>query len=149
MPDAWREEIKVDKFDLDNCSEIHTNLVDKTSELYVKYLNLKETWKDKLERKEADIGDNVRADPGRFGLEKITEKAVRGIVVRDEEYMELNDQFHTYLKKFTKFNQRLRTLDHRRAMLELLTRQWERGYYSEVRRPPTPPRTTGPMRRED
>ena len=144
---SFSDEIKINKLDLDSCSENQVELVDKYGEEFIEALDKKETLKAKLEETEAIIGDEIREDPNSYGLEKITEKGVWQKIVQDSDYKEVQRAYIDAIKEYSRCKNRMSLLDHRRSMLELLTKQWERGYYAEPRRPAPSPETTSKIKR--
>jgi hypothetical protein len=80
---------------------------------------------------EADVDAEIREDPGAFGLDKITEPAVKRAILRSKKYQEAQEVVHSAHERVNMLDAANRSLDHRRTSLTMLNSQDERNYFSK------------------
>jgi hypothetical protein len=83
-----------------------------------------------LKLTEADVDAAIRETPSEFGLEKVTEPAIKQAILRSKEYQEALSTLNTAKYRVGVLQAANRSLDHRRTSLTLLDGQDTRGYFA-------------------
>lgn len=86
--------------------------------------------KTNLEVVAADLSKKIRKDPGRFGIEKITDKTVESAVVTSKEYQQAQTTVTDAGYQVNLLVAAVSTLDHRKRALENLVDLHGMNYFS-------------------
>lgn len=89
----------------------------------------------RLELAKAEADAEIRRDPGKYGLEKITEKAVEAIVPTTEGYQAANRAVLDTRHDLDLARAACSALDHKKRALEKLVDLHLSGWYAEPRDP--------------
>ena len=80
--------MKIDKYNLDEEWIAFDNESETTGKNYAEAIHARDTFKNEIfDPYVAELDLEVRNDPERFGLKKLSEKGVQSIIDRDEQYM--------------------------------------------------------------
>jgi len=79
---------------------------------------------------EADVDAEIREKPGAFGLDKLTEAAVKRAILRHKKYQEVQEKVCKAKYFVNMVDAANKALDHRRTCLSMLNNQDERNYFS-------------------
>jgi hypothetical protein len=82
---------------------------------------------------EAECSSRVRANPERFKVAKVTDKAVSERVYQMAEYQEAVLEYQRLRKALDVYKAAVTALDHRKRALENLVKLWLGEYYSNPR----------------
>lgn len=82
---------------------------------------------------EAELDAAIRRDPPAFGLEKITEDALKKAIIRQRRYTEAQEELIKARHSMDVLEVKVNTLDHKKRGLEKLVDLWAREYFSEPR----------------
>ena len=134
--DNWAEELnadmKVDKYELDD--ECARQACVYTKWALLSALASKERdWRQKeLDELNAILDNEIRTDPGKFGISDIKENAVKSVIAKDPGIMGLKADVieATAYAKF--FNSATSACDQKKTMLRMLGDLWISEYYSDV-----------------
>lgn len=122
--------IDIDKTRLDDEAQKQPYKVWQYGKLYAKaQLRLDQAAAD-LKVVEADVDRVIREKPGRYGLAKITEPAVKRAILSSREYKDALKKVQRAQYRVRLFEAANKTLDHRRTSLSMLDGQDARSYYS-------------------
>ncbi len=91
--------------------------------------------KDALEVVEAELDQSMRMSPKKFGLEKITEGAIKAAILTQSEYQEASQELISNQHAVDIMTAAVAAVDHKKAALEDLVRLRLADYYSECRAP--------------
>jgi hypothetical protein len=83
----------------------------------------------------AEVDKDIRTNPGKFGLEKTTEAAIQSIILGDERYKKANQAFIDALFESNCAKGAVRACDHRKSMLETLSRLHAQSYFAGPKTP--------------
>jgi hypothetical protein len=122
--------LDIDKTRLDDEAEKQPYKVWRYGKLSAKALRDVDEAIADLKLAEADVDAAIRQKPSKFGIEKITEPAVKRAILRSREYKEalkLLNNAHYRVRVLDAAN---KALDHRRTSLSMLDGQDARNYYS-------------------
>ena len=125
------EDAEIDRFDLVGEMEIQPGLFRKWSALLVEAQEERDDWKTKRDLHAADLDDSIRTEPEEYGIERVTETAIKNIVLQDETYQRLQKKRLAAERKINAYVGAIRTMEHRKRMLEKMADLWEAGYFSE------------------
>lgn len=126
--------LEIDKTRLDDEAENQPFLVWEYGKMTAKALKALDEAKANLRVVEADVDIAVRENPSKFDLDsdkKPTETAIRGAVLRSEEYKEANQEFIDAQYAVNILEAANKSLDHRRTSLNMLDGQDSRNYFSK------------------
>ena len=86
--------------------------------------------KAELEVVEADLGRRIRDTPGKYGLEKITEAAVAGVILLQPSYQEKLKELHSAQHAQEMAQAVVNALEHKKRSLTLLVELHGMGWFS-------------------
>jgi len=84
----------------------------------------------RMDVKKATIDKEVREDPGKFGLSKVTEAAVQSAVLSSEEYREKNLDYIKAMSNAKLLDYAVRAFDQRKSMLNNLITLHGQQYFA-------------------
>jgi len=84
-----------------------------------------------LKLTEADVDAAIREMPSKFGLEKVTEPAIKQAILRSKKYQEALSALNVAKYRVGVLTAANKALDHRRTSLTLLDGQDARGYFAK------------------
>lgn len=125
------EDSQVDPHDLVGEMEIHAALFNKWSKKLVKAQEKRDHWKTKRDLLYADFDAAIRAEPEDYGIDRVTETAIKTYILATDEYQALQKKRLSAEREINAFTMAVRTMEHRKRMLEKLADIWLAGYYSE------------------
>lgn len=87
--------------------------------------------KEALELCKAEIDEDIRKNPGKYKIEKVTDKVVEALTLQDKEYQDCNDAYLTAKFNMNVANGALKAIgDMRKAALENLVRLQGQQYFA-------------------
>lgn len=125
------EDAAIDRHDLVGEMEVHAQLFHKWASKVEEAQEERDDWKTKRDLHAADLDDSVRTEPEEYGIDRVTETAIKNIVLQDERYQYLQKKRLAAERKINAFVSAVRTMEHRKRMLEKMADIWLAGYYSE------------------
>ena len=84
---------------------------------------------------EAEVASDVRLNPTKYGLEKITEAAIRSAVLRSEEYVNATNVFIAFKHESDILGAAVRSFDQRKVALENLVKLQQQSYFAGPKEP--------------
>jgi hypothetical protein len=79
----------------------------------------------------ADFDTAIREEPEEYGIDRVTEAAIKSAVIAQEEYQTARNKMAKAERKINAYTAAVRTMEHRKRMLEKLADLWLGGYYSQ------------------
>jgi hypothetical protein len=125
------EDAEIDRHDLVGEMEIHPAMFHKWSALMVEAQEERDHWKTKRDLLYADYDAAIRAEPEEYGIDRVTETAIKTYITAQDEYQRLQKKRLTAERKINAYTAAVRTMEHRKRMLEKMADIWLAGYYSE------------------
>ncbi len=89
--------------------------------------------KSNLELVEAELDKEIRLEPDRFGLEKITETIVEKAIIRSKRYRTAKEKYLESKHAMDVLYAMTATLDQKKKSIEMLLQLRMNDYYSEPR----------------
>jgi len=122
---------RTDRYNLEEEWERISERICIVSDLFVSFKNEADTAKWELDREEAEIYADVRANPGAYGIDKFTEKAAQMVTALQDSTKELSKEHIKIIGKAREVEGWLKALDVKRRALEYLVQLYSTQYFSE------------------
>ena len=84
-----------------------------------------------LELERAEVDRDIRDDPKSFGLDKITETAIAGVIATQKSYQLSNKRVIQARHALDVAKAAVTAIEHRKKALEMLVELWIRDYYAD------------------
>jgi len=131
------EELKFDKFRLDEEYEEQPRLYDKWSKWWGRALLLRKRAEDDLERIKGQVDLDIRKDPQKHGLTpddkgKVMESAIKAAVLIDEEILATQDEFYRAYALAKALESSVKSFEQRKELLRGEGDLWVNKYYSDI-----------------
>ncbi len=126
----WKQDVEIDPENLDREWVRQASLFGQYCELLAdahRQLDLK---KEKLVMVDAKLGLEIRTNPNKFGLDKVTEAGVNSILVLQEEHKELEKELIDLRYDVEVLTGAVRSLDQKKSALENLVRLHGQNYFA-------------------
>lgn len=91
----------------------------------------KDETKNKLEVVRAKIDLEIRNDPNKFDLAKITETAINNVILLQSKYQEILEEYHQAKYECDIMIAAIRAFDQRKSALENEVKLWAGAYFSD------------------
>jgi len=127
---------KVDKFRLDEEWEEQPKLYLDHSDQLATAQHTLDVYEADLELVMAELDRDIRREPDKFGIEKITETVVKNAVILSKQYQSANRKVIEARFRVNQLKGVLTGLDHRKKALEGLVYLHSAGYYADHIKPP-------------
>lgn len=125
----------IDKHHLDEELVKHPKELHKYAELLADAEEEHSTKKARLEIVEAELSKDIRSDPVKYDLPKVTEDAIRNTVILQERYQTAKAKLIAAKHKVDVLEAVVEALRDTRSMLENLVKLFLSDYYAEPRLP--------------
>jgi hypothetical protein len=93
--------------------------------------------RDKLQRKlnvtHAEMDAKIRGAPKTYGIDKLSEPAIKNTILKTKEYREIELQLIEANKELKLFSGAVTGCEHKKRALSKLTDLWIAGYYGDSR----------------
>jgi hypothetical protein len=129
------QSLSVDKDHLDLEWEKQPQLYMDWADLHARASNLREKIKTQIEKKEAELDQRIRIDPLSFGIDKVTESAIKSAIKRDDEYADLitdQDRIGLLISRLAAV---VASMGQKKSALENLTELCLAGFYNSASGP--------------
>ncbi len=105
--------------------------------------------KDNIEVVKAELDSQIRKEPSKFGLEKLTETLISNTIILLEEYGNALKQYLDAKEEYYKASNVCTAMEHRKSALENLVVLHGRGYWADpIERKDADRETTGIIRKK-
>jgi len=135
MSKSIQEEIRIEP------NELHLELIRqpqlflKYAEDYVQACTFRDEIKNKIEYEEARLSAEIRANPERFGVERVTEGSIASAILIQESMIEIKRQYLEAKEAADRLGAFKETIQQRKVALENLVSLWIAKYWSDVKIP--------------
>lgn len=128
---GYLEEVKIDKYDLDNewLGQAAKFIYWGEQESNAEYE--KDRIKEKVDLTRAELSTQIREDPKKFGLEKVTEGAINEIILQNKKFQEVNGDYIEAVKTAKILTIAKKGFEQRKTALEELVKLYLNGYWSD------------------
>ena len=129
----YREDILIDRFNLEVEWESHTHKFINYMEQEVEAQDIRDQLERRLELVRAEMDDLIRSKPGKYGIEKVSETAIKSAIIKSKQYREAEGEYLKALKRTRLLSGVMKAMEHRKRALSDLTSLQISGYYSGSR----------------
>jgi hypothetical protein len=133
---SYKDDLKIDQNALDHEWLNHPIKFANWAEKEVEAQFEKDKAKEKLELVKSLIDSDIRSNPAKYRLDKITETVVYGVVIQSDEYKAANEEFLQATRRARILSVGREAFDHRKKALEKLTDLYLSNYWAEPRSGP-------------
>jgi hypothetical protein len=126
----FKHELEIDPDFLDVCLINQAPLLYKYSKMLEDAREQLDILKNQLNLLRSDIAAEIRKAPDKYGLEKITDKAIDLCVDSDDEYQDLYKQYLKQRHEVGVFQSAVFSINQRKESLENLVRLFGSKYFS-------------------
>ena len=134
----YNEDLKIDKYHLDEEWEDQPLLYMKWAERYAEAIHERDQLKEKMDLIRAQIDIEIRINPNTFGFDrdkKPTESAISNRILEEEEYQTATEEFLSAKKSVNILQGVKEAMEHKKKALEAETSLFIGGFYSEPKIP--------------
>ncbi len=132
----YEEDMELDQHGLDFEWLRQSSLYLKYSVLYADLASYRDEAKEELQRIDAEIDLEIRADWNSFGFEtKPTEGAIRAVILQDDRHINASKAHINALREVNIVQGAKVALDHKKSALERLSTLYLSGYWADPRIP--------------
>jgi len=129
---SFKDDIIIDKFQLEEEWQKQPYLFEKWSTRYAEAVDEKDRLKLKIEVVKADIENDIRNDPKKFGLgDKPTVNAIAAVVTTNEDVVTLTGAYLDAVKNSNILQGVKEAMNHRKSALENLVKLFLNSYYTK------------------
>ena len=129
----YAKDLEIDKNALDDVWQNQAILFCKWAEQEVEAQYVRDKAKEKLDLVEAQLDSEIRKNPIKFKLDKVTESAIHNTVIQAEQYIAAYDNYLSAVKEAKIMGVARESFDHRKSALMKLTDLFLSQYWSEPR----------------
>lgn len=130
----FQEEVKLDKYALDQCALEQPELFAKWALCWADAIKIRDSLKDELAIVRSECDGEIRAEPHNYGwanpTKAPTESFISSAIVSHEKYIEVNDNYLAACHECNVLQVAKEAFDQRRRMIEVLADLYQSSYYS-------------------
>jgi len=131
----YEKDLGIDPFALDEEWLRQPGLFMRYCEATAEAGKVRDKAKEKVGVVRAELDREIRKDPAKYGLEKMTETMVAGAILLQARYTEVADALIEADFKFNILQSAVRAFDHKRSALENEVKLWLGNYFSGPKEP--------------
>jgi hypothetical protein len=126
----YEKDIEIDESAIDlGCFE-QPRLMLKVTRLEAELEKAEDEAKERQNLIKADIDKEIRSDPEKFGIEKITEAAVTSAILSDKRYKQASTEYINAKFESKCATGAVKSFEHRKNMLETLAKLHGQSYFA-------------------
>ena len=127
-----KKEVKINKLALEDALEEQPDLFLDWAMEHAEAINERNALKYELDEKiKPRFELEIRKDPKKFGLEKVTENAIMSTIFLQDEYSKASEKLMEATNRMNKLLAVREAFDHRRSSLKYLVELWTQNYYGQ------------------
>lgn len=131
----YEKDLGIDPYALDEEWLRQPGLYMRYSEAVAEAQRVRDQAKEKIDVEKAVLDQAIRKDPGKYGLERLTETVVAGAILLQPSYKQAVDAYIDVNYRFNILQSAVRAFDHKRAALENEVKLWLGSYFSGPKAP--------------
>ena len=131
----YEEDIRIDPTALDVEWLEQPELMRKYAQHVAEMEKLRDAAKERLDVGKARIEMEIRNDPKKFGLEKVTEGSVQSTILLQDEYRQLVQEYNDSKYEYGVAVAAVRAVDQRKTALENLVKLLTASYFAGPKAP--------------
>jgi len=127
----FKENIVIDKYSLDLEFEKHPMLYHEFAMDMAMAEEERDKFKDLMELTRAQLDVQIRDNPKKFNLEKITEAAINSTILQSKEYQKIQVEYNNSVSSVRVLKIAVESLNQKKTALENLVKLYLGEYYSK------------------
>lgn len=131
----YEQDIRIDETALDVEWLEQPSLMMKYARVAIEARKKLDQAKEALDVAKAELDKNIRSNPERFGLEKITEGAITSAILTHKDYAKANQEMIEAKYQTDMANAAVRAVEARKDALENLVRLFGQSYFAGPKMP--------------
>ena len=135
MGEEYEKDLAIDPMALDEDWLAQPGLYMKYSVMAADANKRENQAKERLDVVKAELSMDIRKDPSKYGVEKITEDVVKSTILLQPKYKAASDELIEAGYEYSILQGAVRAFDHRKAALENEVKLWLGSYYSGPKEP--------------
>lgn len=128
---GYKEDLEIDKDNLDEAWQYQALRFAEWAEKEIEAMFQRDKLKEQLDLQRAILDGHIRKNPTSYFLEKVTESAIQNIILQNENYQKINNDYLDAVKQTKIFGVAREAFDHRKKALEKLTDLFLSQYWAE------------------
>lgn len=126
----YEQDMYIDPEGLDICILEQPTLMMKYSRILAQAEKISDQAKEKLDQVTAELDNKIRTKPGRFGVEKVTEGAVKAVILTRPRYQESNAELMEAKYNAKVIQGAVKAIEQRKSALENLVKLHGQQYFA-------------------
>ena len=131
----YEKEMSIDESQIDMECLDQAKLMLKVTRLEAELDKAEDNAKEAKELAFAELDKEIRSDPEKFGVEKVTEASVKSAILSCQKYKDANQAYINAKFEAKCANGAVRACDQRKSMLETLAKLHGQSYFAGPRTP--------------
>jgi hypothetical protein len=127
--ETFKEALNPDKYSLDDEWLKQADLYMEWSEHYARAVLERDKAKQQMELTRSKFDKLIRSNSEKFDIDKVTEAAISNCILHQPEYQKVVDDHLTCVYNVNVLGGAIAALDHRKYLLDNLTKLFLSGYY--------------------
>jgi len=91
--------------------------------------------KENIDEVKAQLDGDIRRDPKKYGLEKLTETLITNTIILQDKYKDAVNQLADTKEDYYRASNVVQALEHRKGALENLVKLYSLGYFAQPTEP--------------
>jgi len=126
----WEEDVSIDQSALDVEWLEQPRLMFKYGQYQAECKAMMDLRKEQMETQWAEVDGDIREDPGKYGITKITESAIKNAVLLDGDYQSAQEQYNEARYEYEMAKVAVVALDQKKTALENLVKLHGQMYFA-------------------
>jgi len=127
---SYEDDMYIDENALDIELLEQATLMIKYSQLLAEAKQSKDLAKEALDLKKAEIDLDIRDDPEKYQLEKVTENAINNCILMEEDYQTAQKEYHDANYEVNVLQGVVSAVEHRKSALENMVKLFGQNYFA-------------------
>lgn len=126
---GYKDDLKINKYELDEEWLKQPMVFIQWAEEYVNAQADRDRRKEQLDLIKAELDNEIRSNPEKYGLAKVTEGAIQNLILTEGSFRDAQDKYLEAVKNAKILDVAKEAFDHKKKALEALTQLFLSGYF--------------------
>jgi len=131
VPINYKEDLEIDLAILEKNWSEQALLFAKWGELHAQVTSIRDRKREELDIKKAEVEKDIRSNPGKYSLDKITENAISACLKTEESIKKLSNELIDLNESVNILSVGKTSFDHRKEALKGLTQLYCADYFAK------------------
>ena len=127
---SYEQDMHIDETALDLELLEQPTLMAKYSQMLAEARRDRDLAKEAMDLKRAEIDLDIRADPEKYALEKITENAISNCILMEDDYIAAQKEYHDANYEVNVLTGVVSAVEHRKSALENMVKLYGQNYFA-------------------